>query len=174
MLKSTNKHESFCLQGAPSSLTKRNSAEGSKLSAAGLATQGSADSMQPSIKPGPSSKAEDTSVAVTSVLPPSVSVGLKALTASAGLKQEAAAALPMEVDDDAMFQRKPSRAVKPDPSEVGLDQCYYDQIAHCYSIILLSYATVTTPCVPDDLSHRALLLQWECERHDCFRMQPVS
>ncbi|KAL3156798.1 hypothetical protein ABBQ38_001069 [Trebouxia sp. C0009 RCD-2024] len=103
--------------GAPSSLTKRNSAEGSKLSAAGLATQGSADSMQPSIKPGPSSKAEDTSVAVTSVLPPSVSVGLKALTASAGLKQEAAAALPMEVDDDAMFQRKPSRAVKPDPSE---------------------------------------------------------
>lgn len=112
MLNSTNNCESICLQAATSSLTKRNSAEGSKLSAPGIATQGSADSMQPSIKPEPGSKAEYTSAADTSALPPSV---------SAGLKQEAAAALPMEVDDDAMFQKKPSRAVKPDSSEVRIN-----------------------------------------------------
>ena len=122
MLKSPNNHESVCLQAArlDSSLTKLNSAEGSKLSAAGLATHGSADSsLQASIKAEPGNKAEDTSAAVSSALPSSV---------SAGVKQEAAAALPMEVDDDAMFQ-KPSRAVKPDPSEVGCSVCHYDKSA---------------------------------------------
>lgn len=102
--------ELLALQAATSGLTKRTSAEGSKLSAAGLATQGSADSMQASIKAELGSKAEDTSAAVSSALQQAV---------SAGTKQEPAAALCMEVDDDAMFQTKPPKAAKPEPSEVG-------------------------------------------------------
>lgn len=99
-----------CLQAATSGLTKHNSAEGSKLNTAGLATQGSTDSMQPTPKAEPGVKVEGVTHAVSSELLQSSSIGSK---------EEPAAALPMEVDDDAMFQRKPPKAVKPEPSEVG-------------------------------------------------------
>lgn len=66
--------------------------------------------MQPAMKADPGIKAEDASTAVSSAPPQNASVGVK---------EEPAGALPMEVDDDAMFQKKPSKAMKLETSEVG-------------------------------------------------------
>lgn len=72
--------------------------------------------MQPAIKAEPSFKAEDASNAVTSALLQNASVA--ATEAPAG-------ALPMEVDDDAMFQKKSSKPVKSETSEVGHSTLYW-------------------------------------------------
>lgn len=98
------------LQTVSSGLVKNNSAEGSQLSAAGLAPQGSVESTQPVIKSDPVVKAEDAGSTVRSAASQDM---------SRAVKEETSAALPMEVDDDAMFQKKPARPVKPEPSEVG-------------------------------------------------------
>ena len=71
--------------------------------------------MQRANEAKPSVKAEEASNAVSSALPQSDSVAVK---------EEPAGALPMEVDDDAMFQKKPSKAVKPETSEVGHSTSY--------------------------------------------------
>ena len=80
--------------------------------------------MQPAIKAEPGTKAEGDSNAVSSVLPQNVSVGVK---------EEPAGALPMEVDDDAMFQQKPSKAVKPETSEVGHSTSYWSPPCFMYN-----------------------------------------
>ena len=87
--------------------------------------------MPPNIKAEPSIKLQDASTAVSSALTQSVSMGVK---------EEPAAALPMEVDDDTMFQRKPSKAVKPEPSEVGWTLFYYDELHACLHELHISYA----------------------------------
>lgn len=139
------------LQAAASGLTKRNSAEGSKLSAAGLATLGSTDSMQPTPKAEPSVKVEGVMQAVSSEAPQSSSMGVK---------EEPAAALPMEVDDDAMFQRKPSKVVKPEPSEVWqsvLFSPHHPPPSQCYCIMR-----------KECLGHHKILLKPDCLKPDCL------
>lgn len=113
----------LCLQAANSSLTKPTSAEGLKLSATGLVTQGSTESVPPAIKAELCPKAEDASNAVISALPQNASVGAK---------EEPAGALPMEVDDDAMFQKKPSKPVKTETSEVGHSTLYWPTSLYVY------------------------------------------
>ena len=98
------------LQAPPTSLIKRTSAEGSQLTASGLATQGSAESTQPNTRADPGMKSPDADWAASSAL---------LQTDSIESKDELSSAMPMEVDDDAMFQKKPAKAVKPDASEVS-------------------------------------------------------
>ena len=132
------------LQTVPSGLLKNNSAEGSQLFTAGLAPEGSVESTQPIIKTDPSVKAEDGSSAVRSAL---------SQDKSGAVKEEASTALPMEVDDDAMFQKKRAKPTKPDPSEVrkAVQPTHHESLCHlCHSIffswLLLHHACLLVCC----------------------------
>lgn len=81
-------------------MSKGNSADGSKHAVAGSRTQSYAESAQ----------AADAAVAATAALPHTGS-GESLTTDSGGV-------LPMEVDDDAMFQRKQPKTSKAD-TQVG-------------------------------------------------------
>lgn len=102
-IKSTSRPHFLYLQAAPTLSGRGSSA---KLVTAGLATQSSADSAQ----------AASAAAAITD------NNGVALLHTGSG--EGSGGALPMEVDDDAMFQKKQPKASKADAAQVRPQPCF--------------------------------------------------